>query len=1010
MTLPLAKTSVPSVRHALARERLFRRLDAPSDQPIVWVSGSPGAGKTTLVATYVGARKLRCIWYHVDAGDADLASFFFYLAEAATRGRRGRRVRLPLLTPEHRGSEAAFARRFFRELVSLSGPDLLLVFDDVTEVGPDSALYVALREGLEELAGGARAVLISRVDPPAAFARLLANGSMARLSGDDLRLDPAEALAIARSHAPRGASAAELTRACDRADGWAAGVVLLASGAGPRIQIEPSRPVFDYLASEVFNRASPVVRNVLLDAAVVTPIPARLADRLCGSGTAGAILTDLASKAYFTSRRDGADSAFELHPLFRDFLLARGRAERPEHELRRHRSRAGALLAEEGYVEHAMALLIEAQAWSDAARIGLAQAPSLMAAGRGATLARWLGSIPGDERERRPWIAYWLGMCRLAFDTTEARGLLEHAYAGFDAAGDVGGLFASCAAALEAIVPEWRDFGEMDPWIARLEALGARGLAVPSRELELRLTVAMFAAMTFHRNDRPELLDWEDRALRIIRDGTAPLALRLTLAGFFVVECTFRGEIGRSRGVVDMLAPLARAPRVDPAPAIAWFAGEAVHHWHSGAAAAAARAVETGLALARESGVHIWDYLLQLQGVNAALADDDLTAARSWLAAATRSVDDTRPLNVAVLEHEKGLVALRAGDLDAAVQNARVTAELGERGAMPFTGWIGRVMLALAATQRGDAAGARADLEAARRIGARIRSSLSELVCELCEADLARRAGDIVAAREHLARAFRIVREKGVAPDVWFSRDQLAEMCAVALEGGVEQECARALVRRLELAAPGRGAALDAWPWPVRVRLLGAFEVTVEDRALPFRGRLQRRPLDLLAAIAAFDSRGVPEHVLEDALWPESDGAHHALETSLYRLRRLLGDDVVQHRDRILSIEPRRCWVDAVAFEAELAHSSASVERADLADALHAVEIAVHLYRGPFLAHHEEPWVLSARTRIRRRFQLTLGDLARHGAARSRLRDLSERAAAVDPALDAAESGPSVGV
>ncbi|HSD20881.1 MAG TPA: BTAD domain-containing putative transcriptional regulator, partial [Anaeromyxobacter sp.] len=409
---------------------------------------------------------------------------------------------------------------------------------------------------------------------------------------------------------------------------------------------------------------------------------------------------------------------------------------------------------------------------------------------------------------------------------------------------------------------------------------------------------------------------------------------------------------------------------------------------------------------ARDTGVHAWDYLLHLQRVNAALAADDLASARASLATAARAVDASRPLNLTVLEHERGLVALRAGEIDAARECARVTERLGAGSGLPFAVLIARLKLVLAATL-GGAADARAELDRTRDVERRRRSSLADLVCELCEADLSLRAGDEEAARQHVARGLRVVREKGVAPDVWFSREQLAHLCAVALDGGGEAECARALVRRLGLAAPAASAHLDAWPWPARVRLLGVLEAEVDDRRLRFRGRSQRRPLEVLGAIAAFGGEGVAEHAVEDALWPDSEGAHHALETSLYRLRRMLGGAIVAHRDRLLTLDRQRCWVDTIAFEAALACVSSKLERRDLAGALRAAERAVSVYRGPFLADSDEPWVLSARSRLRRRWQRAVADLASHGVEPGRLHDLCARAMTLDPALDAALFGGS---
>jgi LuxR family transcriptional regulator, maltose regulon positive regulatory protein len=76
---PLAKICRPTVRGVLARPRLFRRLDAARTHAVIWVSGPPGSGKTTLVAHYVADRKVPCLWYRVDEGDVDLATFFYYM-------------------------------------------------------------------------------------------------------------------------------------------------------------------------------------------------------------------------------------------------------------------------------------------------------------------------------------------------------------------------------------------------------------------------------------------------------------------------------------------------------------------------------------------------------------------------------------------------------------------------------------------------------------------------------------------------------------------------------------------------------------------------------------------------------------------------------------------------------------------------------------------------------------------------------------------------------------------
>src|SRR5215475_1832679 len=104
----LAKTTRPTLAKSLTRARLFRRLDQCRESPITWVWGPPGVGKTTLVASYLIIRRPFNLWYQVDEGDADVATFFYFLGLAAP----GRRRPLPLLTPEYRQGLAIFTRRF----------------------------------------------------------------------------------------------------------------------------------------------------------------------------------------------------------------------------------------------------------------------------------------------------------------------------------------------------------------------------------------------------------------------------------------------------------------------------------------------------------------------------------------------------------------------------------------------------------------------------------------------------------------------------------------------------------------------------------------------------------------------------------------------------------------------------------------------------------------------------------------------------------------------------------
>ena len=80
-----AKIAPPRLHRAIPRERLFNRLDSLADYPVTWISSPAGSGKTTLIANWLDDRKLSCLWYQIDAGDGDIATFFYYLGLAAKK-------------------------------------------------------------------------------------------------------------------------------------------------------------------------------------------------------------------------------------------------------------------------------------------------------------------------------------------------------------------------------------------------------------------------------------------------------------------------------------------------------------------------------------------------------------------------------------------------------------------------------------------------------------------------------------------------------------------------------------------------------------------------------------------------------------------------------------------------------------------------------------------------------------------------------------------------------------
>ena len=382
----LAKLTRPRLHATVRRERLFALLDEQGGRPGLWLTGPPGAGKTTLVASYLAARKLAGIWYQVDAGDADPASFFYYLGQAARKEAPHRRKPLPLLTPEYLADLPGFARRYFRELFGYLPAPAILVLDNYHEVAPESALHRVVQEAIAEAPQGARIIVASRAEPPPQAAHHLANNLIGHLGWDDLRLTADETAAIAAAIGPVDAGMNRILHA--RSDGWVAGLVLMLErlrriGTVEDLgRSEATETVFNYFAGEVFDQASPDIRLFLMRTAFPPQITVTMAEELTGNAAAGKLLDELFRRRWFTERRPGVGNTFRYHDLFREFLLSRARASFSATQVAGIQRLAAKLMEQAGETEAAVSLYRAAEDWGELNRVAIAAAPALIATGR----------------------------------------------------------------------------------------------------------------------------------------------------------------------------------------------------------------------------------------------------------------------------------------------------------------------------------------------------------------------------------------------------------------------------------------------------------------------------------------------------------------------------------------------------------------------------------------------------------------------------------------------------
>ena len=1012
----LAKLTRPATAATYSRTRLFEELDKADAAPVVWVVGPPGSGKTTLIADYTATRRLPGLWYQVDRGDADIASFFFYLGQAVQGERRGGKP-LPQFESAYAANVEAFARNYFRDLYArLEKP--CLVFDNCQDVDAADPLYGVLRVAIDELPEGGRLFIISRLSPPTGFARLRARGRLRLIGWAELRLTLEEAAGLARVR-NAGITPEEIERLHARTHGWAAGFILLLqnrevrSSAVSAPDADTPSVIFDYLAEEVLQRFNPATQEALLRLAYLPQITVPMAEELGIPVESRNTLLGFAQTGFLVTVSPGEpQTIYQIHPLLREFLEARAEMTGSAAEIADRKRLAAHVLSAHQHFEAAAALLVRLRDWAGLESRILSQADALLAQGRGQTLENWISALPEAQRGENPWLLYWLATARYPYAPRDARELYARAFRLFTRAEPVStaGVLASINGALEATLHDPDDFSLLDPWIEAGAQWIASNTEWPTQDLEARLTGNMFIAIVLRQPWHPDVPVWRERTQRLSQTHRDP-NVRLSVDAVLITLSAWNGQFGGAARLVEYDASLAGLANVTPVSTTKFAQAQAIYYMLAGDRARCATVVRTGLDVVSRSGVRIWNDTFLINALASALGEADLEDAAQWLKALEARGPAQRRFDLFMQTYAMAWHAMLRGELYVALQQLKPAVRTATELGAPFFEVVGGLALTQVLQASGSEAAADSELARTLEIVGRLRNRLLEFMCHLCRAAVAIGRGREAEALAPLREALAIARERGIMHWLWWEPRLAAELCRVAFAADIEREFVRHLIQRRGLLPDPPPYLVPEWPWRWRIRALGPLRVE-SAAAEPVKGGKAVRPLELLSALVAFGGEQVRIERLADALWPhvDSDYAHRSFNTTLHRLREWLGDDaavIVEGGE--VALNRRLVWLDTWAFEQAARNVQTLCGATDIearkSEFLAAIGEALTLYRGPLLGTDvETAWATTGRERYRASLA-RLVTAAAQAAERMRwlaeMVDICRRAFECDPVSDA---------
>lgn len=981
----MSKLSRPILPDIFLRKRLFELLDCLRKQPVIWVSGPGGCGKTTLVSSYLESRQLPCLWYQMDEGDKDPATFFYYLGQGAKKAFPKKKVSLPLFTPDFSRGLPAFTQWYSENLLALLKIPTILVFDNFHEVPEEGPLPEIILNSLTRLPEGLNIFIMGRSEPPPALIRLRANHQMGMMGWDELRLNLAEAEGIIQLRNPELRSKKMIQHLHGASGGWVAGLVLMMEGA-KKGKIESRdlenlsrEEVFDYFASEVLRKTQGEIQNFLLQTALFPKMTVKMAEKLTGLPSAGQILSRLNKDNYFLERHIEGESIYQFHPLFREFLLARTEksfSEEMRFSLRKH---TATLLEEDGQVEAAISLLQKNNEWDGVIRLISKQASSVLSQGRHRVLKEWLQFIPDPILEDHPGLSFWMGCCNELSSPPEARLYFEKAFAKAKSQNDAAGSFLALAKIVGSIIYEAHNFKLLDSLFPVFEELLRSFKEFPSEEIDFQFVLGVFKAMLFRQPQHPEIEKWANR-LHGLADHSSSLHGQFDAFETLLFYSIHTDNLEKGAHFVDSMERLTQRKDA-PLWMHTYKILNPIYFQFVGLHEEGLKSVVAGLELSRKTGLHRYDALLLSFGAACCMAGGDYPRASKFLET-LGALEYKTAWATSFYHYYKSRENLFKRNLNQALFHIDTALTLSDEVGQVFDWVTFRLMKAIVMHELGNRQQEEQYWEQAMEMANRIKYRVAEFRGYMVKALFAFDQNQESAGLTYLRKSLTMGKEKGYFTDVIDRPNALATLCIKALEAGIEVDYVQEFIRRHKMVPETPPRHLENWPWPVKIFTLGRFGLFHDEKPLHSSRKVQQKPLAMLKAMIALGGKEVKEEQLSDILWPEADGdnAHNSFITTQHRLRQLIRhENAIKHKEGRVSLDGRHCWVDVWAFEWLLGQADAEKKRGSVEKAVQCIEKAIDLYKAPFLAGEtEQSWMISLRERLRSRFIRNLIWLGRY--------------------------------
>ncbi|HNK62994.1 MAG TPA: tetratricopeptide repeat protein [Anaerolineales bacterium] len=1019
--VPVSKTKIIPPRRRvelLARQRLLDAVFEALDKKLTLISAPAGYGKTSLLIDMAGESDMPCCWLSLDELDREPQRFAAYFIAALSErfenfGGPSRSV-LEGMKSFEQGMEALLVT-VVNELYEHTSEHFVFVLDDFHVLDGLPSISAFINRFVQLVDDNCHLVISSRkLSDLSDIPTLVAREQVSGLSFSDLAFRVDELQALVAQNTGRHISDEEAARLIALTEGWITGLQFSGANLSNKTSLSgfaDGPDLFDYLGQQVLDRQTPELREFVLRTSYLDEFDAALCQAVLSSLYEApqdwqARIREIAHNNLFALPVGEDGRWLRYHHLFRDFIRQRFKDERPD-EIPTILSRLQQAYESMGEWEKAHHICRQINDTHSLTEM-IERASTAMLQRAHLTVESWLSDVPPSMLRTRPGllsirgaIAYTKGNLQEGLD------LLTQAERIQRKDGDASGLILSLVrrASVLRLLGDYnaslRDAEEVislteasDDWqLFHADALRLRGLALHrlgranqavgnlERALEIFRVVAtsnipfvlMETGMAYRAiGDFPEARKAYEGALSIWRaDGN--LFWQATLLNNFGVFHQFLGDYEKAGMCFEeglLCAQRSRARRLEVLISIGL--GDLYSELADFESASQNYAV--AVEALQEMDDRFLVHSLALARANLAFLQKDAQTSRRFISDVTDSIHSSRSayeLGLLDMAEGKSLLLELKPDLALSVF-AKAEERFYAEGRVVETA-VARVWLAAAMSQMNDPEGCVGKLQEvnANRGG-------------LMHAGLVA----IHQAREWLNGWIRDgKRDRSL-------RDLLAQV--ERMEKNIPT--VRRQMRRQARFGPKTTPRLV-------IQAFGRAEASRDGRVLTLSDWQTQSVRDLFFYFLS-SPRPLTKEMIGEALWPEvyeSSKMKLRFKNDLYRLRRAVGQDLIQFNDNFYSFNRSADYeYDVEAFEAFLARARAAT---DLAGKIDLYRRAVDLAQGPYLHDIYADWVMPDRERLRQAYLDALVNLAECHLKQGQPNEAvvaSQQAMDFDPGVEAA--------